>query len=1390
FSEKGPEKEAYLNGAETASTVQEEKPTGYIQCNPHPFDKEDADFKYVKGNVLPPETGSKNLIIPCHEFKSFQNAAQRDAFEQEIKFAKEVIRFAAACMNCRTNGTIHFGIEDGGEYVHGEIVGVPVPNKELFVKARDKYIKQCFSAKYHADAEHSIRPPRFVEVVGDGTGQQRFVIEVDIVPSLSVVKETFYIVKRPYYNNSASGTVGYLRPSIYKREGATSSIQVCSIAIQKMPEYVRDRDFEREKAERNEELSRDDVYRKLSELFTSIKKHMNSEVKYILVTNSCKKEDLENLSFLLGMRFFCVLDFDPNSKMQGLYSLYSKASPYFLEECITESGSLADDVLKDSFQRTSWIFCNGQNHSGEQEPYDAKTWMKTRREHLVKMISQICNAILPPGTFEVLFLMLSPANQVVAQAFHEFYAGMNGQNNIKCIMEGRENYNIWASLLQNSCNRETLNNLSIVGTKLSHLDNMIQTIQSSGLSVKQLLYDDTKYENLLPFIAVLRSDEYSCIDVDAKDEEWQEEIRDKEMHFYKGGKVSWMNFWFAENRHCGEIIKRDAYKTVNNHLNLVLERADSEEPVITVTISHQPGSGGSTVARHILWNFRKRLRCATVNTSYPVRSICEQAVKLQENEENGKSLPVLLLVEDCNEEYIEELKIHLGRAVADCPSKPNFILLYCKRSTVSKTFASASDIVHVNYNLSENEKMLFSRKLDDLKAQYKENSILTFVLMTKEYNQDYLTKSVNELLESINQTPGVLDLIVCIALLNHYVEGSYITGSQCEAFLNRCVHSGSSQPLTFESTLREAAGCLLSQLYEPTAEFLCIRVIHRKVAEEILSHKFLQSQAVTHLLEENLFFKHRSTTQVVKFIRQLFVQRKDNTDKVKHPFSSLITQISKHETRTKAVDVLEKACKCFDKDAFVTQQFARFLYNGGEFEKAEAWVKKARSLEPFNSYILHTEGQMYKKWFCSDNQTMQNEQQSSPQRLGKLIELALKAIEAFQGSQEESKSESDWNNAGYFGEVEVACYVVQLMSQLDIFKYKDGCHINLVKYLLIDWIPEQIDTAWKSFHIKLKGLHNNTCKAMESIYEHMAYFQPDKHTEEKPFEELTKSDKQFSYFFCFFNDSGNQMLRQENMEHLMPVLKCHKINHLGGGRFTKMFQLAPTSLEKIIQLCTNEQGFSDENDLKNYIFSQFALAINSHSSLEATIFKKKLCELSDLLCEMSDPGQSPFLYFIQVLLYWPEAEADNDSGEENNRCLINALNTMNSLYKTKTKDDQMRKKPKTKTENAGNTQQFRQHLWRKKKPTYPHFFLGSGSGFQQFILNTYRDEANYPWEELQRIEGWTEGNKLYVQGHCRESKVPIHRASKCSVPPGSRRVSFHLGFTMRGCVAYKIQNED
>ncbi|CAB1342328.1 unnamed protein product [Coregonus sp. 'balchen'] len=95
-----------------------------------------------------------------------------------------------------------------------------------------------------------------------------------------------------------------------------------------------------------------------------------------------------------------------------------------------------------------------------------------------------------------------------------------------------------------------------------------------------------------------------------------------ERQFYHGERVTWLRFWLAENTFVGE------------------------EAV------------GSTVGRQVLWNKRKDLRCAVVKPSYSAATVSEHAVQLREYEEKDpeKCLPVLLLIEDCDKEYLDEMR--------------------------------------------------------------------------------------------------------------------------------------------------------------------------------------------------------------------------------------------------------------------------------------------------------------------------------------------------------------------------------------------------------------------------------------------------------------------------------------------------------------------------------------------------------------------------------------------------------------------------------------------------------------------------------------------------------------------------------------------------------------
>uniref|UniRef100_A0A0E9P949 Uncharacterized protein n=1 Tax=Anguilla anguilla TaxID=7936 RepID=A0A0E9P949_ANGAN len=74
------------------------------------------------------------------------------------KFTDEVIRFAAACMNSRTNGTVHFGVGHLPDFIHGQILGVVVQDKEAFVNGLHRAVDGHFEHKHIDVAKKCIKP--------------------------------------------------------------------------------------------------------------------------------------------------------------------------------------------------------------------------------------------------------------------------------------------------------------------------------------------------------------------------------------------------------------------------------------------------------------------------------------------------------------------------------------------------------------------------------------------------------------------------------------------------------------------------------------------------------------------------------------------------------------------------------------------------------------------------------------------------------------------------------------------------------------------------------------------------------------------------------------------------------------------------------------------------------------------------------------------------------------------------------------------------------------------------------------------------------------------------------------------------------------------------------
>lgn len=1401
--------------------------TSKEDCRPRPFDQEATDFVYVKHRVLRPESGAFDLISPCHEYKSFLTAVGLDRTRIQAKFAREILKFATGCMNIRSNGTIHFGVADSKEstaYTHGEIIGIPVQERDIYMDALDHIQKAVPNNSDHV--YQCVRPPRFVEVMDQEGTEKSYVVEVDVVPSLSIVRNKVYAVRLPNFKESTN-KVEYEKLQTLRRMGASTK-PVNEEDFSKFWEQVGHRDTQRKEAEKSQFLhmpeSSQNLGGKLTMLMTSGKKLIEKDKWFILVTNKLKPKDLCEVDWLLNMNVFCVFDFDPDSKVSGLCQTFLQHHTANMHSLKTYQlpGDMTIRELTSQlhlFDQTSWIFCNGRSDfRGSNDPCDQQNWLKTKMTLLKESVSHICKQILPKGTFQVIFLLTSQVEKPLLYTFNEFYIDMEGHEDIICICEEQENFQKWKSFSEGLCGTQTVDNCSVVGMRMSHINATLQQIQPVQACVRKQLPVFTKgiCDLKTPDEEQMYSLEILTVNhcEETSEDFIEEEKVNIEQQFYHGGKVEWLNFWLAEQGFVGEVIKRDAYRKVSDLLSDVLKSNTDQRPVNNINIFHHPGSGGSTVARQVLWDNRRNIRCAVIKPSYAVADVAEHAVQFREYDEKDpqRCLPVLLLIEDSDKEYQDDLRNELEEAIYSkkVQNITCFILLSCRRSHEPEKKCREPPLtnVSVTHKLSVQEKRKFSGKRKDLEKKYDPEFILTFVLLSQEFNEKYVRSFVEHVLLKIDVKSVTTRLICYVALLNTYVQGSFISQSHCEALLGLNIYMEGFRRHDFEQSLSPEARLIFLHLRDEKTHINSVSIIHPLVAQEILQQLLgdqqTQSSLAMDLLHEKGLFEHRfGRHEYQSFLRELFTRRAriSKGDKKNSAFAPMIEHVCENENLERAIELLEEAFQHFHEDPYIAQTLSRLHYTNKRFEQAEHWAETATQKQPDNSFLLDTKGQVYKKWFqkkCNDLNAAKVKK--TAENTADAVETALKAIECFHQCQKVAVADKDdVNNAGFFSEVEIEGSLLDMILSVDVFANKLHGRSECMKYLLTEYIPPEVKDAWQPFHDRLKKLNRTMQEAMEWISEELSYFQKDidndeeeilRFSEEKihnPLKWLAEKSEAFGRYF-----SNAKQLQQLTTAQLAPLQKRMMIFKSGGGIVTSILSMlndknAVPCLEAILSLYPKDplRAKFDQKDIVNYIFTHITLNCLSPQNPKVA----HLNDLQTLCCQLPpDKGKcSSGALFLMTLLFWPEDQDTDDEKERKYEIVQSAIGHLIKSYWTKKKE-----------------------IPQRKRRIYTHFFLGGGNGLDKFVHKKKFEsvtkgfsisEKRMKWfsgetwktpeivKVLKSVSGWTEDGVVYLEGpQKRKFRImPLHNPS---VPHGNENITFYLGFTFRGPVAYNIVKEN
>ncbi|XP_046581565.1 sterile alpha motif domain-containing protein 9-like [Haliotis rubra] len=337
--------------------------------------------KYKKGKILENlQTRPGNMIDPTHYCITFDGLDKDSALEA---IGWETMKFASACMNDRTNGTVHFGVYDGSDtdHSHGEVLGITLERKDC-EDTIVKSIQNCFPSDQQDVASECIHPAKYVDVI-DNKEVCGYILEIDVEPQERLVKDQAFFIKDQYMkprqkgsgqklfrlksgapdDESADGVYQYMstKSTLDEKRKDAEKIYVAKTAqgmnmLQQLRMFLCDGDTQM-----------GDIYPIL--VISPLDKSMSSQ------------EIHARFSFIADFEWVCIFDFDPEGHKTGIYEYLTEEQKMAFKLMLTDDfdqrgcehheAKSRDDKLNEDMESSHlkpWIFCNGF------EPLENQVW--------------------------------------------------------------------------------------------------------------------------------------------------------------------------------------------------------------------------------------------------------------------------------------------------------------------------------------------------------------------------------------------------------------------------------------------------------------------------------------------------------------------------------------------------------------------------------------------------------------------------------------------------------------------------------------------------------------------------------------------------------------------------------------------------------------------------------------------------------------------------------------------------------------------------------------------------------------------------------------------------------------------------------------------------------
>ncbi|KAM9426206.1 sterile alpha motif domain-containing protein 9-like isoform 2-T3 [Pholidichthys leucotaenia] len=867
----------------------------------------------------------------------------------------------------------------------------------------------------------------------------------------------------------------------------------------------------------------------------------------------------------------------------------------------------------------------------------------------------------------------------------------------------------------------------------------------------------------------------------------QKLIEQTEENFYRGAPPNWLNFYISEQAESNgtgtSFIKRDGYETLKKQIS----QRGKGLGTSAIELFHQQGCGGTTLTMQMLWDLRKTFRCAVLTGSTSdIVKVAKEVVHLF-TAGNRDSNTVLLLInddflsynlQDSIMEEIAEQEIAIDMPVVillNCVRVSDVVMSKKEQASTEQLKGKASKRIILKRSLSDTEEEQLVKKKEELSRRFGDRckQFHGFNILQTNFSQDYIQDvcAVFKKAKRANK-PLKAQLAAFLSLLNAYVPGSYLQESQCLDFLQH------DNPVYGNCSIEHYMnpfGHLIVTFHQDINDERKVSMAHPLIAQcctELLAIAGVTRSDTARNFLTN-FCRDQPPPCLLGFVKDLLTKRemkKEGTSitEQKELFSRLILDITKKEGTIQSASILKVASKKFDQNPFFPQALARFCSKEqNNFDEAEKWAKTAIKRDPQNSYVADTLGQVHK------NNLIYLKDKKVPTKPRKILQLAKKAINAFEEEKRLAENEH-WNEKKGDGKTKV----LRALNTRGQFGYLEVCNLLYDHLVGLDEIWKKLLTKNESLGIVLRFLGDTKLFGFDSLIKSLR----------------DKVEKNFEFFDTFLTYSTSNKKNDDASYVSKKAAECYKKYIGDSAPDDKLKQTLHKLRQKLavtsagVLSCINRCTSADAENIatwweevyrskdlpteafSNYIFAKIMLT-NMEGILSSSDNQSDFRQKMSLATEMK-----PEFHMLKLLVFWPTDDEDKQDTDLH-QLIKNVQHSYEQEFKTLFQDRYL----------------------------LPLFFFGKGEGLNRFVHRRTVEiwwtqdalkDANTNWknenifkdtvvqEKLLKVEGVVRNYKLYAT--FRETETEIHANRRDSLWK-SGKVSFYLGFTINGPLAFSIQ---